>query len=70
MQGNHIDLLEFCFCSDLEFYEKHLADLPLEEQAAFMNEFPDFLQTDNVNGKNVLLGDQVYQAIQKEITKL
>lgn len=36
-------LLEICFSSDLEFYEKHLADLTLEEQAAFMNEFPGFL---------------------------
>lgn len=36
-------VLEFCFSSDLEFYEKHLADLTLEEQAAFMNEFPGFL---------------------------
>lgn len=37
-------LLEFCFSSDLEFYEKHLADLTIEEQAAFMNEFPGFLE--------------------------
>lgn len=70
MQGNHIDLLEFCFCSDFEFYEKYLADLPLEEQAVFMKEFPDFLQEDDVNSKNELLEDQVYQTIQKEIMKL
>ena len=36
-------LLDFCCMTDLEFYEKHLADLTLEEQAAFMEEFPDFL---------------------------
>lgn len=36
-------LLDFCGMTDLEFYEKHLADLTLEEQAAFMEEFPDFL---------------------------
>lgn len=70
MQGNHIDLLEFCLCSDFEFYEKYLADLPLEEQAVFMKVFPEFLLEDNVNGKNELLEDQVYQAIQKEIMKL
>ena len=36
-------ILDFCCMTDLEFYEKHLADLTLEEQAAFMEEFPDFL---------------------------
>lgn len=36
-------VLEFCFGSDIEFYEKYLADLTLEDQAAFMNEFPEFL---------------------------
>lgn len=38
-------ILDFAFSSDIEFYEKHLADLPLEEQAAFMEEFPDFLSS-------------------------
>lgn len=35
---------EFATMSDWDFYEKYLADAPLEEQAAFMNEFPDFLE--------------------------
>ena len=39
-------ILDFAFSSDIEFYEKHLADLSLEEQAAFMEEFPDFLSGD------------------------
>ena len=38
-------ILDFCGMTDLEFYEKHLADLTLEEQAAFMEEFPDFLSS-------------------------
>ena len=41
-------LLDFCCMTDLEFYEKHLADLTLEEQAAFMEEFPDFLSSKKV----------------------
>lgn len=36
-------VLEFCFGSDLEFYEQYLADLTLEDQAAFMKKFPEFL---------------------------
>ena len=35
-------LLDFCGMTDLEFYERYLADLTLEEQAAFMDEFPEF----------------------------
>ena len=41
--GQVENILDFAFSSDIEFYEKHLADLSLEEQAAFMEEFPDFL---------------------------
>ena len=41
--GQVENILDFAFSNDIEFYEKHLADLSLEEQAAFMEEFPDFL---------------------------
>lgn len=41
-------LLDFCGMTDLEFYERYLADLTLEEQAAFMDEFPDFLSSKKV----------------------
>lgn len=40
-------LLDFFNMTDLEFYERYLADSSLEEQAAFMKEFPDFLNEDN-----------------------
>lgn len=43
--GQVENILDFAFSSDIEFYEKHLADLTLEEQAAFMEEFPDFLSS-------------------------
>lgn len=39
-------LLDFFNMTDFEFYERYLADLPLEEQAAFMEEFPEFLDDD------------------------
>lgn len=35
---------EFATMTDFEFYEKYLADATLEEQAAFMKEFPEFLK--------------------------
>lgn len=35
-----------------------------------MREFPNFLTGDNVNSKNELLEDEVYDAIQEETMRL
>jgi hypothetical protein len=56
-------ILNFLFCSDLEYYEKYLSNLPLEQQAAFLNEFPDFLETEMIQG--TLDEDEVYRSITK-----
>lgn len=37
-------LLDLINTTDEEFYEKFLADAPLEEVAAFLEEFPDFME--------------------------
>lgn len=34
---------ELIHMSDMEFYEKYVADAPLEEQKRFLEEFPEFL---------------------------
>lgn len=53
-------ILELAFSSDAEFYEKHIADAPLEEQAAFMKEFPDFLKEEQADDVD---DDILYQKI-------
>lgn len=40
-------LKAFVQMDDIEFYEQYLSDTSLEEQAAFMKEFPDFLNKNN-----------------------
>lgn len=47
--------------SDAEFYEKHLAELPLEEQAAFFKEFPDFLKEEPL--EHEVRKDEMYRKI-------
>lgn len=42
-------LLELCFGTDEEFLEKYLADASLEELAAFMKEFPDFMECEEAS---------------------
>ena len=60
-------LLDFCGMTDLEFYEKYLADLTLEEQATFMNEFPEFLIGEPVKSGTGLKDDELFQRIQETI---
>ena len=51
-------LLDFCGMTDLEFYERYLAQLTLEEQAAFMDEFPEFMECEKApkDDKEILEG--------------
>lgn len=56
----------FIKMDDLEFYEEHLADLPLEEQAAFMKEFPEFLDAEPIK-KDELETDEIFQKIRNRI---
>lgn len=49
--------------SDEEFYEKYLADMSLEEQAAFFEEFPEFLKETPLQCKAE--EDRLYQRIQR-----
>lgn len=37
-------LMDTMLSDDFEFYTMYLSDLPLEEQAEFFKEFPDFLE--------------------------
>lgn len=53
--------------SDEEFYEKHLADLSLEEQAAFFTEFPDFLREEPIADEAGT--DKVYQELAMRLKK-
>ncbi len=46
-KGKLIELMEM---SDLDFYDKFLADAPFEEQAEFFREFPEFLEKDAEEG--------------------
>ena len=57
------DLIEM---SDEEYYEKFLADIPLEEAAAFMEEFPGFMEeeiTDDTDSGE--LWKKILEQIQK-----
>ena len=60
-------LLDFCGMTDLEFYEKYLAQLTLEEQAAFMDEFPEFLNGEPVKDDTGLKDDELFQRILETI---
>lgn len=51
---------------DLEFYAEYLADLPLEELAAFMKEFPEFLDAEPAK-RDELETDEVFQKIRNRI---
>lgn len=37
-------IVELAYMSDVDFYDCFIADAPLQEQAAFLMEFPDFMQ--------------------------
>lgn len=49
--------------SDMEFYEKYLADLSLEEQAEFLQRFPEFLKEAPL--EYAAEEDEIYQRIQR-----
>ena len=61
-------VLDFAFCSDLDFWDKYLKDLSLEEQTAFMEQFKDFMEEEAASGdlENVDF-DAIYQKIMREI---
>lgn len=62
-------LLNFCGMSDLEFYERYLADLTLEEQAAFMDEFPEFLSGEEVGEDMGFKDDELFQRVLETIKR-
>ena len=62
-------LLDFCGMTDLEFYERYLADLTLEEQAAFMDEFPEFLSGEEVGEDMGLKDDELFQRVLETIKR-
>lgn len=41
---------QFAGMTDLEFYEKYVANASLQEQAEFLNEFPEFMMEDKAEG--------------------
>jgi hypothetical protein len=61
-------VIELLTMSDMEFYEKHVVDLPLEEQALIMNEWDDFMDAKPLNGN--VKEDELYQKIMAEIEKM
>ena len=46
-------LIELMKMSDLDFYDEFLADAPLEEQAEFFREFPEFLEKEAADGDDL-----------------
>ena len=62
-------LLNLCGMSDLEFYERYLADLTLEEQAAFMDEFPEFLSGEEVGKDMGFKDDELFQRVLETIKR-
>lgn len=58
-------LKEFIDMSDVEFYEKFVINALLEEQAAFMQEFPEFMKADPMIGS--LEEDEIFQKIKREL---
>ena len=62
-------LLNFCGMSDLELYERSLADLTLEEQAAFMDEFPEFLSGEEVGKDMGFKDDELFQRVLETIKR-
>lgn len=59
------NIKELIQMSDLEFYEKYLAGLPLEEQAAFFEEFPEFLKAEPLEYEAE--NDVIYQKVRQRI---
>ena len=62
-------LLDFFGMTDLEFYERYLADLTLEEQAAFMDEFPEFLSVEEAGEDMGLKDDELFQRVLETIKR-
>lgn len=58
-------LLDLINTTDEEFYEKFLADVPLEELAAFLKEFPDFMEDGDEFDMN---DEELLQKIQEKIS--
>ncbi len=59
-------IIEWIQMSDEDFYEKYLAKLSLEEQAAFLEEFPDFLKEEPLEYEAEK--DEIYKKIKKILT--
>ncbi len=51
--GKKEKLIRLMEMSDLDFYEEFLADAPLEEQAEFCREFPEFLEEEAAGGDDL-----------------
>ena len=59
-------LYEFATMTDFEFYDKYLGDAFLEEQAAFMKEFPEFMSGERVEDIDA---DEIFWKIKEKIEK-
>lgn len=44
MSEKDLAFLKFIMGSDMDFYEEHLSDLPLDQLQKFLDENPDFLK--------------------------
>lgn len=60
-------LLRFFRMSDYEYYDKYIADAPLEEQAELMNEFPEFMSGEGVNRHIDFENDEMFQKIMRRV---
>lgn len=60
-------LIRFFKMSDYEFYDEYIADAPLEEQAEFMNEFPEFMSGDGAKKHIDFENDEMYQEIMRQV---
>lgn len=52
---SELNVLKLLEIDDISFYDKFVSELPLEEQAKFFEEFPEFLsetQTSQLNQTN------------------
>lgn len=50
------------FGSELDFYDRYIADLPLEEQAKFMKEFPEFMSGNDTEDETDLMSETIPSA--------